>query len=68
LIRIRRRNTAGLGQHVVITLDEEAYDALAAAVQVAYDDPESVPPGYAEMGAALWDAFYLDQRHSTATS
>lgn len=58
MIRIERRHTALRGRHVVITLDEEAYDGLAAAVQVAYDDPESVPPGYAEMGAALWQAFY----------
>lgn len=61
MIKIERRHTALRGRHVAIILDEEAFDGLAAAVQVAYDDPDSVPAGYRETGAALWDAFYAAQ-------
>lgn len=58
LITIDRRNTAARGPHVQIRLDDDLYAALAAAVEVAYDDPESTPPEYQAAAAELWKAFH----------
>lgn len=57
MIQIEHRHTAGLGRHVRITLSEAELDALAAAVQVAYDDPASTPDEYVVAASELWDAF-----------
>ena len=57
LIDITHAHTASRGRHVQIALDEDTFAALQAAVEVAYDDPESVPADFADAGAALWEAF-----------
>jgi hypothetical protein len=54
MISVRRRHTAGRGREVILSVSEDVYEALKAAVQVAYDDPEATPPEYAEPAAELW--------------
>lgn len=42
---------------VLLLVSRSTYAGLAAAVEVAYDDPESVPDEFAEIGAEL-EAFF----------
>lgn len=56
MIDIRRRHTAARGREVILTMSADVYDALAAAVQVAFDDPESTPAEYAAAATELWRA------------
>lgn len=41
----------------VVVFSEGEFEALGAAVEVAFDDPESVPEEYREAGQALREAF-----------
>jgi hypothetical protein len=56
MIAIRRRHTAGRGREVILTMSDDVYDALTAAVEVAFDDPGAVPPMYVDAANELWRA------------
>jgi hypothetical protein len=53
-VNVHRKHTAGRGHYVSIDLSDDAYRALVAAVEVAFDDIDSIPAGYADAAAALW--------------
>lgn len=42
----------------VIAVSPDVFDALRTAVEVAFDDPESIPDAYKEQAAELWEAFH----------
>jgi hypothetical protein len=53
-VHVHRKNTARIGRHISIDLSDDAYRALVAAIEVAFDDRDSIPPGYADAADALW--------------
>ena len=61
MLHVERRHTAGKGQHVVISCDHRIYQALIAAVQVAYDNAEDdIPDEYRESVDELWQGLVLN--------
>lgn len=59
MLQIERRHTAGMGHHMRLTMSDDVFDALDAAVQVAFDDPESVPDEFKDVAAKVWREFAL---------
>jgi len=49
--------TADEGATVIVEMDQANFRALAAAVEVAFDDPLSVPAEFADSAAELWEFF-----------
>lgn len=60
MIRILAPQTADAvdaGATVVLEMSRETLLGIRTAVEVAYDDPDSTPPDFAEVGAELWQFF-----------
>lgn len=55
--RATREGDEDIGS-IMVVIDAKTWDALAAAVEVAYDDPESTPTEYAEAAKELWEFFH----------
>lgn len=49
--------TADEGATVIVEMDQHVFRALGAAVQVAFEDKDSVPNEYHEAADELWQFF-----------
>jgi hypothetical protein len=56
-VHATRRLTARQGNIVRLDVSEDVASALWAAIQVAFDDPDSIPAEYADAADALIHAF-----------
>jgi hypothetical protein len=59
-VHVKELHTAAHGKHVRIDLSHDVYRALVAAVNVAFEDVDTIPAEYADGANALWQSLVAD--------